>query len=129
MNLPVNGPLHGIVRFGSGRLDVHELRQATSSRRLPSQRRARVLALTLLCAVVLGDRGAPRSPRHPLNGPVATLVAMRANLEKSALFAGQRLAGPTIGTAVAALFLLTFDGRTALEVALSSAAWRRPSGR
>lgn len=48
--------------------------------------------------------------------PVATLVAMRASLEKSTLFAEQRLAGAIIGAAVAAVFLLTIDNETAVEV-------------
>jgi hypothetical protein len=46
--------------------------------------------------------------------PVAALVAMRASLEKSALFAEQR--GAIIGAAVAAGFLLTIDNITAFEV-------------
>ena len=54
-----------------------------------------------------GSRTACRPSRLPHADwmPAATVVAMRASLEKSALFAGQRLAGAIIGAAVA-LFLL-----------------------
>jgi len=47
--------------------------------------------------------------------PIATLVAMKASLDQSALAAEQRLAGATIGAVVASIFLLTVDGKHALE--------------
>lgn len=50
--------------------------------------------------------------------PVATIVAMRPSLQQSALVAEQRLAGAILGAAVAALFLLTVDSKTVLEVVM-----------
>lgn len=50
--------------------------------------------------------------------PVATIVAMRPSLQQSALVAEQRLAGAILGAAVAALFLLTVDSKTVLEVVI-----------
>jgi uncharacterized membrane protein YgaE (UPF0421/DUF939 family) len=48
--------------------------------------------------------------------PVACLVAMKSSLAQSTLFAMQRLSGAIIGAVVAALFLLTVDTKTVLEV-------------
>jgi uncharacterized membrane protein YgaE (UPF0421/DUF939 family) len=39
--------------------------------------------------------------------PIATIVAMKPSSQQSALVAEQRLAGATLGAAVAVLFLLT----------------------
>jgi uncharacterized membrane protein YgaE (UPF0421/DUF939 family) len=50
--------------------------------------------------------------------PVATMVAMKPSLAQSTLIAEQRLAGAIIGAAVAALFLLTIDNETGLEVVI-----------
>jgi uncharacterized membrane protein YccC len=50
--------------------------------------------------------------------PVATMVAMKPSLAQSTLIAEQRLAGAIIGAAVAALFLLTIDNKTGLEVVI-----------
>jgi Fusaric acid resistance protein-like len=50
--------------------------------------------------------------------PVACLVAMKSSLAQSTLVAMQRLAGAIIGAAVAALFLLTVDTKTVLEVVI-----------
>ncbi len=47
--------------------------------------------------------------------PIATLVAMKASLEQSALAAEQRLAGATVGATFATLVLLTIDGTHVLE--------------
>ena len=60
--------------------------------------------------------------------PVATLVAMKPSLQQSALIAEQRLAGAILGAAVAALFLLTVDSKTAWKWSSSSSApWPGPS--
>jgi len=48
--------------------------------------------------------------------PIAALIAMKPDLQQSALIAEQRLAGAILGAAVAALFLTTVSTRTALEV-------------
>jgi uncharacterized membrane protein YgaE (UPF0421/DUF939 family) len=48
--------------------------------------------------------------------PVAALVAMKSNLQQSALVAEQRLSGAILGAAVAALFLLAVHNKHALEV-------------
>jgi uncharacterized membrane protein YccC len=48
--------------------------------------------------------------------PIAAIVAMKPSLQQSLLTAEQRLAGAILGAAVAALFLLTVDSKTALEV-------------
>ena len=48
--------------------------------------------------------------------PIATIIAMKPDLQQSALIAEQRIAGTVVGAAVAALVLLTVDNRTALEV-------------
>jgi uncharacterized membrane protein YccC len=50
--------------------------------------------------------------------PIAALVAMKPSLQQSTLVAVQRLAGAIIGAAVAALFLLTVDSKTGLEVVM-----------
>jgi len=50
--------------------------------------------------------------------PVACLVAMKSSLAQSTLAALQRLAGAVIGAVVAALFLLTVDTKTILEVVI-----------
>ena len=50
--------------------------------------------------------------------PIAALVAMKPSLAQSTLVAMQRLAGAIIGAAVAALFLLAVDSKTALEVVI-----------
>ncbi|HUK77280.1 MAG TPA: FUSC family protein [Thermoleophilia bacterium] len=50
--------------------------------------------------------------------PVAALVAMKSNLQQSALVAGQRLTGAILGAAVAALFLLTVHNKYALGVVI-----------
>jgi len=47
--------------------------------------------------------------------PIATIVAMKASLDQSALAAEQRLAGATIGAILATLVLLIVDGKHALE--------------
>jgi uncharacterized membrane protein YgaE (UPF0421/DUF939 family) len=47
--------------------------------------------------------------------PVAAIIAMKPSLQQSALVGVQRLAGTIIGAAVAVLFLLAVDNRTALE--------------
>jgi len=48
--------------------------------------------------------------------PVAAIIAMKPDLQQSALIATQRLAGAIIGAAVAALFLVAVDNLTALKV-------------
>ncbi len=48
--------------------------------------------------------------------PVAAIIAMKPDLQQSALVAEQRVAGTIAGAAVAALVLLAVDNRTALEV-------------
>ena len=48
--------------------------------------------------------------------PMATIIAMKPSLQRSALIAEQRIAGTVVGAAVAALVLLAVDNRTALEV-------------
>ena len=48
--------------------------------------------------------------------PIAAIIAMKPSLQQSALIAVQRIAGTVVGAAVAALFLLAVDNRTALEV-------------
>ena len=48
--------------------------------------------------------------------PIATIIAMKPSLQQSALVAEQRIAGTVVGAAVAALFLLAVNNRTALEV-------------
>ena len=50
--------------------------------------------------------------------PLATLVAMKTNLQQAALVAEQRLAGTIIGALVAAMFLLTVDSKHALEAVI-----------
>ena len=50
--------------------------------------------------------------------PVACLVAMKSSLAQSTLVAMQRLSGAIIGAVVAALFLLTVDTKTVLEVVI-----------
>jgi fusaric acid resistance family protein len=47
--------------------------------------------------------------------PVATIVAMKPDLQQSSFVAVQRVAGTIIGAAVAALVLLVVDNRTALK--------------
>ncbi len=48
--------------------------------------------------------------------PMAVIIAMKPDLQQSTLVAEQRIAGTVVGAAVAALFLLAVDNRTALEV-------------
>ena len=48
--------------------------------------------------------------------PIATIIAMKPDLQQSALVAERRIAGTVVGAAVAALVLLAVDNRTALEV-------------
>ena len=48
--------------------------------------------------------------------PIAALIAMKPDLQQSALIAEQRLAGAILGAAVAALFLTTVTNKIALEV-------------
>jgi Fusaric acid resistance protein-like len=70
----------------------------------------RALALSAAVAIAFG--------LHLPNAywmPIATLVAMKPNLEESAFVAEQRLAGAIVGAGVASLFLLTVDGKHALE--------------
>ena len=50
--------------------------------------------------------------------PIATLVAMKTNLQQATLVAEQRLAGAIIGALVATVFLLTVDNKHALEVVI-----------
>jgi hypothetical protein len=50
--------------------------------------------------------------------PIATLVAMKPNLQQSTLVAEQRVAGALLGAVVAALFLLTVHNKHALEVVI-----------
>ena len=50
--------------------------------------------------------------------PIACLIAMKSSLAQSTLVAMQRLAGATIGAAVAAAFLLTVDTKIVLEVVI-----------
>jgi len=50
--------------------------------------------------------------------PVACIIAMKSSLAQSTLVAMQRLAGAIIGAVVAALFLLTVDTKTVLEVVI-----------
>ena len=50
--------------------------------------------------------------------PIAAIIAMKPSLQQSALVAEQRIAGTVVGAAVAALFLLAVDNRTALEVTI-----------
>jgi uncharacterized membrane protein YgaE (UPF0421/DUF939 family) len=73
----------------------------------------RAIALSIAVAIAFG--------LHLPNAdwmPVATIVAMKPSLQQSALIAEQRVAGTIIGAAVAALFLLTVDNRTALEAVM-----------
>ena len=48
--------------------------------------------------------------------PVATIIAMKPDLQQSTFVAVQRVAGTIVGAAVAALVLLVVDNRTVLEV-------------
>lgn len=48
--------------------------------------------------------------------PIATLIAMKPNLQQSTVVAEQRLAGAFLGAALAALFLLTIHSKSALDV-------------
>ncbi len=48
--------------------------------------------------------------------PIATIIAMKPDLQQSALIAERRIAGTVVGAGVAALVLLAVDNRTALEV-------------
>ena len=48
--------------------------------------------------------------------PIATIIAMKPDLQQSALVAERRIAGTVVGAGVAALVLLAVDNRTALEV-------------
>ena len=48
--------------------------------------------------------------------PIAAIIAMKPDLQQSTFFAVQRVAGTTLGAAVAALVLLAVDNKTALEV-------------
>ena len=48
--------------------------------------------------------------------PIAAIIAMKPDLQQSALVAAQRLAGAILGAGVAALFLTTVSNKTALEV-------------
>ena len=48
--------------------------------------------------------------------PIAAIIAMKPSLQQSTLVAEQRITGTVVGAAVAALFLLAVDNRTALEV-------------
>ena len=48
--------------------------------------------------------------------PMAAIIAMKPSLQQSTFVAEQRVAGTILGAAVAALFLLAVDNRTALEV-------------
>ena len=50
--------------------------------------------------------------------PIAAIIAMKPDLQQSALVAEQRVAGTIAGAAVAALVLLAVDNRTALEVVI-----------
>jgi uncharacterized membrane protein YccC len=50
--------------------------------------------------------------------PIAAIIAMKPDLQQSALVAEQRVAGTIVGAAVAALVLLAVDNRTALEVVI-----------
>ena len=50
--------------------------------------------------------------------PIATIAAMKPDLEQSTLAAEQRLAGAILGAAVAALFLLTVHNKYALEAVI-----------
>jgi hypothetical protein len=73
----------------------------------------RALALSVSVAIAFGF--------HVPNAdwmPVATLVAMKSNLQQSAFVAEQRLSGAILGAAVAALFLLTVHNKHALEVVI-----------
>ncbi len=73
----------------------------------------RAIALSIAVAIAFG--------LHLPNAdwmPVATLVAMKPSLQQSALAAEQRLAGAILGAVVAALFLLTVDSKTGLEVVI-----------
>jgi hypothetical protein len=47
--------------------------------------------------------------------PLATLIAMKPNLQQSALRGAQRLVGAVLGAAIAAVFLVTVTSRHALE--------------
>jgi uncharacterized membrane protein YccC len=49
---------------------------------------------------------------------VAALVAMKSNLQQSAVVAEQRVSGAILGAAVAAIFLLTVHNKHALEVVI-----------
>ncbi len=73
----------------------------------------RALALSVAVAIAFG--------LHLPNAdwmPVATLVAMKSNLQQSAFVAEQRLSGAILGAAVAALFLLTVHNKHVLEVVI-----------
>jgi hypothetical protein len=48
--------------------------------------------------------------------PIACIIAMKSSLAQSTLVAAQRLAGAILGAVVAAVFLLTVDTKTVLEV-------------
>ncbi len=73
----------------------------------------RALAPTVAVAVAFGLR-VPNADWMP----VAALIAMKSNLQQSALVAGQRLTGAILGAGVAALFLLTVHNKYALAVVI-----------
>jgi uncharacterized membrane protein YccC len=52
--------------------------------------------------------------------PIATIVAMKPSLDQAELYAAQRLAGATIGAVLAAVVLLTVDGKHALELIIAA---------
>jgi Fusaric acid resistance protein-like len=76
-----------------------------------------VIFFALLRAIALSAAVAIAFGLHLPNAdwmPVATIVALKPSLQQSALVAEQRVAGTIIGAAVAALFLLAVDSKTAL---------------
>lgn len=73
----------------------------------------RAVAVAIAVAIAFG-LGLPNADWMP----IAALVALKPSLQQSTLVAEQRLAGTIIGAAVAALFLLPIDNKTALEVVI-----------
>ncbi|HTZ05397.1 MAG TPA: FUSC family protein [Gaiellaceae bacterium] len=84
-----------------------------------------VILFSLIRAVAIAIAVAIAFGLHLPNAdwmPIATLVAMKTTLGQAALASEQRLAGALIGALVATAFLLTVDGRHALELVIVVAA-------
>ena len=80
-----------------------------------------VILFALIRAIAVGIAVSIAFGLHLPNAdwmPIAALVAMKSSLQQSTVAAMQRLAGAIIGAAVAAVFLLTVDSKTVLEVVI-----------